>query len=213
MVDRFIDRLRAARVVPVIRHDDPGIAEQACGLLAAEGVSILEITMTVPGAIALIATLRDRFPSACIGAGTVLSADDADAAIGAGAAFLVSPCWSDGTARSALKGGIPYLPGAMTPGEILHHAEAGAAVVKVFPADAAGGPGFLKAVRAVFPHIPLMPTGGVSPETAQAYLDAGAICVGIGGNLLPAKALEAGRTDEARDQIRAALSAIQFSQV
>ncbi|WP_436641130.1 bifunctional 4-hydroxy-2-oxoglutarate aldolase/2-dehydro-3-deoxy-phosphogluconate aldolase [Microbaculum sp. FT89] len=212
MVDRFIDRLRAARVVPVIRHDDPGIAEQACGLLAAEGVSILEITMTVPGAIALIATLRDRFPSACIGAGTVLSAHDADAAIGAGAAFLVSPCWSDAAARSALEGGIPYLPGAMTPGEILHHAEAGATVVKVFPADAAGGPGFLKAVRAVFPHIPLMPTGGVSPETAQAYLDAGAICVGIGGNLLPAKALEAGRIDEAREQIRAALSAIQLFQ-
>jgi len=211
MVDSFHVALRSETVVPVIRHDDPAIASSACALLAEAGVSILEITTTVPGATDLIATLRDRFPDVLIGAGTVLTQGQATAALDAGARFVVSPCWSDAAAGPVLEAGIPYLPGAMTPGEILHHADSGAAVVKVFPADAAGGPGFLKAVRAVFPDIPLMPTGGVSPDTAPAYLAAGALCVGMGGNLLPAKAIEAGDLDTARAQIRAALAAAKQS--
>jgi len=151
MVSQFADRLRATRVVPVIRHHDIEIASRACALLAEEGIAVLEVTTTVPGAAELIADLRARFPDICIGAGTVLKAEQAEAVLHAGAQFVVSPCWSDAAAGVVLEAGIPYLPGAMTPGEILHHAEAGAAVVKIFPADAAGGPGFLKAVRAVFP--------------------------------------------------------------
>lgn len=202
----FADRLRIARIVPVIRHADPDIALQGCTLLAEEGIAALEITTTVPGAADLIAALRARYPGICIGAGTVLTAEQADAVLNAGAEFVVSPCWSEEAARRAMIAEKPYLPGAMTPGEVFHHWNQGAAVVKVFPADAVGGPGFLKALSAVFPDVHLMPTGGVSQTTVQSYLDAGALCVGMGGNLLPVEELEAGDVSAARRRVRAVLA-------
>ena len=202
----FPDRLRAARVVPVIRHEDPEIALQGCSLLAEEGIAALEITTTVPGAADLIAELRARYPAICVGAGTVLTEAQAQAVLSAGAEFVVSPCWSHAAAKRTMHSGRPYLPGAMTPGEVHHHWNQGAAVVKIFPADSAGGPAFLKALRAVFPDVHLMPTGGVSRETAQSYLDAGALCVGMGGNLLPARELAAGDAEAARARIRNALT-------
>lgn len=206
----LLDRLNAARIVPVIRHGDTRVARQACDLLAEAGIRALEITTTVPDAGDLIADLRAAYPNIATGAGTVFDAEQARAVLAAGAEFVVSPCWSDAAAEITLAANIPYLPGAMTPGEVLHHANAGAQVVKIFPADAAGGPGFLKALKSVFPQVALMPTGGVSPDTAQSYLDAGALCVGMGGNLLPARALEAGDTALARTQIEAALAAVSF---
>jgi 2-dehydro-3-deoxyphosphogluconate aldolase/(4S)-4-hydroxy-2-oxoglutarate aldolase len=103
---------------------------------------------------------------------------------------------------------VPYLPGGATPGEILHHWQSGATVVKIFPAREIGGPKFLGAVRAVFPDIPLMPTGGVKPENVGEYLDAGAICAGLGGELFPAGALEAGDEAGARAAIEAASAAM-----
>ncbi|WP_170432067.1 bifunctional 4-hydroxy-2-oxoglutarate aldolase/2-dehydro-3-deoxy-phosphogluconate aldolase [Ruegeria arenilitoris] len=209
MVD-LVSTLRSAQIVPVIRHSDPEIALTACDLLADAGIRALEITTTVPDAAALIAELRQRYPAICTGAGTVLSAGQAQKVLAAGADFVVSPCWSDAAAREAAAAKVPYLPGAMTPGEVHHHAENGAAVIKIFPADAAGGPGFLKAVKSVFPGLALMPTGGVSPDTAQSYLNVGALCVGMGGNLLPAQALEAGHISLARAQINVALSAASF---
>ena len=208
MVSAFIDTLRAARLVPVIRHADIEVARQACHLLVEEGVGVLEITFTVPGAAGLISELKDGYPGVTIGAGTVLSASQAGEALDAGCAFLVSPCWADDVAAAARQAECPYLPGAMTPGEVLHNWNTGASAVKVFPADAAGGPAFLKALAAVFPDIPLMPTGGVTPETAADFLAAGALCVGMGGNLLPAAALRAGDMAAARSEIRAALAAL-----
>lgn len=205
MVD-LISTLHSAQIVPVIRHHDPEIATLACELLIDAGVRALEITMTVRDAGAIIFQLRKNHPSICVGAGTVLTATDAVQVLNAGAQFVVSPCWSDEAADPVLEAGVPYLPGAMTPGEVSHHAEAGASVVKVFPADAAGGPSFLKALKSVFPDLALMPTGGVTPQNAKTYLDAGALCVGMGGNLLPAKALEAADTIAAREQIIAALT-------
>lgn len=206
----LVETLRSAQIVPVIRHSNPEIALTACELLAEAGIRALEITTTVPDSAALIVELRKRYPAICTGAGTVLDAREADMVLAAGAEFVVSPCWSDAAAREAKAAKVPYLPGAMTPGEVQHHVENGAAVIKIFPADAAGGPGFLKAVKSVFPGLALMPTGGVSPDTAQSYLNAGALCVGMGGNLLPAQALEAGHIDLARAQINAALTAASF---
>lgn len=206
MVD-FLSRLRAARVVPVIRHPDAEIALQACQLLVEAGVDALEITMSVPDAPEIIAKLRSTHPSICVGAGTVLTSDDATRVLVAGAEFVVSPCWSDSVATAVRNADIPYLPGAMTPGEVLHHADSGATLIKIFPADAAGGAGFLKALKSVFPDVALMPTGGVSPTNCRAYFDAGAVCVGMGGNLLPAAALEAGDLATARHQIDTALAA------
>lgn len=196
--------------MPVIRHSDPAIARQACVLLSEAGIRALEITTTVPDAAALIEELRNSHPQITTGAGTVLDGDQAHAVLDAGAQFIVSPCWSDSAAQATLSAGAAYLPGAMTPGEVLHHSEHGAAMVKIFPADTAGGPGFLKSLKSVFPDIALMPTGGISPNTAQSYLDAGAVCVGMGGNLVPARALEAGNTGLAQDQINTALAAVSF---
>ncbi|KNX41201.1 KHG/KDPG aldolase [Roseovarius tolerans] len=206
MTDHLTRALRTARIVPVIRHPATTIAETACHLLAQEGARVLEITMTVPDANGLLQRLGATHPDVILGAGTVLDAAQAQAAIASGAQFVVSPCWCDTVAAACRAAQIPYLPGAMTPGEVLHHAQAGARVVKVFPADAAGGPGFLRALRAVFPDIALMPTGGITPGNAADYLAAGALCVGMGGNLLPAAALEAGDEATARDLIRAALN-------
>ncbi|PSL21152.1 bifunctional 4-hydroxy-2-oxoglutarate aldolase/2-dehydro-3-deoxy-phosphogluconate aldolase [Shimia abyssi] len=206
----FIEKLRAARVVPVIRHSNPDIAMAACELLVGAGIKALEVTTTVPRADTLIADLRQRFPDICTGAGTVFTAAQAHDVLAAGAEFVVSPCWSETAAPVILDAGIPYLPGAMTPGEVHHHAENGASVVKVFPADAAGGPGFLKALKSVFPDLALMPTGGVSPENATAYLNAGAVCVGMGGKLLPARALEANDLPLAREQINTAIAAVSI---
>jgi len=206
MTDHLTRALKDARIVPVIRHPDTTIAETACNLLVEEGARVLEITMSVPGADGLLQRLGTAHPDVMLGAGTVLDAAQAQAAIASGAQFVVSPCWCDAAATACAAAQIPYLPGAMTPGEVRHHAQAGAHVVKVFPADAAGGPGFLKALRAVFPDIALMPTGGITPGNAADYLAAGALCVGMGGNLLPAAALEASDEATARDLIRAALN-------
>ena len=206
MTDHLTRALRTARIVPVIRHPATTIAETACHLLAQEGARVLEITMTVPDASGLLQRLGAAHPDVILGAGTVLDAAQAQAAIASGAQFVVSPCWCDTVAAACRAAQIPYLPGATTPGEVLHHAQAGARVVKVFPADAAGGPGFLRALRAVFPDIALMPTGGITPGNAADYLAAGSLCVGMGGNLLPAAALEAGDEATARDLIRAALN-------
>jgi 2-dehydro-3-deoxyphosphogluconate aldolase/(4S)-4-hydroxy-2-oxoglutarate aldolase len=204
----FIELLGGTKVVPVIRHNDPDIAMRGAMLLAEAGFPVLEMTFTVPGAAGLIAKLNAKLPGATIGAGTVLTDVQAHDAIRAGAKFVVSPCWTDEAAEVCIMESIPYLPGAATPGEVLHHWQNGALTVKVFPAHETGGPGFLKAVKAVFPDIPLMPTGGVKPENVADYLRAGAICTGLGGDLFPAAALESGDEDAARAQIAKAMKAM-----
>jgi 2-dehydro-3-deoxyphosphogluconate aldolase/(4S)-4-hydroxy-2-oxoglutarate aldolase len=204
----FIELLGRTKVVPVIRHNEADVAMRGAMLLAEAGFPVLEMTFTVPGAAGLIAKLNEKLPGATIGAGTVLTDQQAHQAIQAGAKFVVSPCWTDEAAEVCIMENIPYLPGAATPGEVLHHWQNGASVVKVFPAHEAGGPGFLKAVKAVFPDIPLMPTGGVKPENVADYLKAGAICTGLGGDLFPAAALESGNEDGARAQIAKAMKAM-----
>ncbi len=187
----LLDRLGDLKVVPVIRSDSDLEAARACDWLLEAGLRVLEVTLTVPGAEHLIAELATREPDALIGAGTVLSGEDARRCIDAGAAFLVAPSAVPEVQVLAKAEGIPFMPGAATPGEVLARWQEGAALVKVFPAKLLGGPSFLKALKSVFPKIPLMPTGGVNPETAAAYLAAGALCVGMGGELMPKAALQA----------------------
>jgi 2-dehydro-3-deoxyphosphogluconate aldolase/(4S)-4-hydroxy-2-oxoglutarate aldolase len=204
----FIELLARTKVVPVIRHNDPDVAMRGAMLLAEAGFPVLEMTFTVPGAADLIAKLNRKLPDATIGAGTVLNDLQVHHAIKAGAKFVVSPCWTDEAAEVCIMENVPYLPGAATPGEVLHHWQNGALAVKVFPAHETGGPGFLKAVKTVFPDIPLMPTGGIKPENVADYLNAGAICAGLGGDLFPAAALESGDEDGARAQIARARKAM-----
>jgi 2-dehydro-3-deoxyphosphogluconate aldolase/(4S)-4-hydroxy-2-oxoglutarate aldolase len=185
------DRLVAQRVVPVLRLASAADTERAVDCLAEAGFRTFEITLTTPGAAALIARLTTR-ADWLVGAGTVLDLDAARACLDAGARFLVSPCLVPGMARVAHAAGRAALIGGFTPGEILAAHREGADIVKVFPASSGGGPEHLKAVHAVFPDIKLCPTGGVSLQNMAAYFAAGAALVGVGNNVVDQRALAAG---------------------
>ena len=186
------DRLVAQRVVPVLRLPSSGDTERAVDCLAEAGFRIFEITLTTPGAIALIDRLARR-ADWLVGAGTVLDYDAARSCVDAGAQFLVSPCVVPSVARIAHDADRAALIGGFSPGEILAAHREGADVVKVFPA-ATGGPEHLRAVHAVFPDILLCPTGGVSLQNLDAWFAAGAALVGVGNNIVDQHALAAGDT-------------------
>jgi 2-dehydro-3-deoxyphosphogluconate aldolase/(4S)-4-hydroxy-2-oxoglutarate aldolase len=186
------ERLCAGSVIPVLRLASATLAEQAIDCLVEAGFGTVELTLTTPGAIALIRALRSRMDTGfLVGAGTVLDLDTARACIDAGADYLVSPCLVAGMGRLAHDHGRACLMGGFTPGEVLAARHEGSDIVKVFPA-ATGGPSHLGALRAVFPQIPLCPTGGVSLDNMEAYRRAGAAVVGVGNNIVDLPALEAG---------------------
>ncbi|MEM7524562.1 MAG: 2-dehydro-3-deoxyphosphogluconate aldolase, partial [Pseudomonadota bacterium] len=142
-------------------------------------------------------------PALLIGVGTALSAADGEAAIEAGAEFVVSPAFIPGLGVVCAEAGVPLALGAATPSEALRAHEDGAAFVKVFPAKQLGGPGFVKALRSVFPQVSIMPTGGIGPGDIAAYFDAGAVAVGMGGDLVSDKALTTGADDVVRTAAKA----------
>lgn len=181
-------RLVEARVVPVLRFSSAELTGRAVDCLLDAGFSAVEITLTTPGAVELIARLRDR---CLVGAGTVLDLAAARRCLDAGAQFLVSPCLTEGLAKTAHDAGAAALIGGYTPGEILAARRAGADIVKVFPASS-GGPAHLAAIHAVYPDIPLCPTGGVSAANMKDYFKAGAKLVGVGNAIVPLAALERG---------------------
>jgi 2-dehydro-3-deoxyphosphogluconate aldolase/(4S)-4-hydroxy-2-oxoglutarate aldolase len=183
------------RAIPVIRFDDADDARTAVDWLREGGLEIFEITATVPGYAGLIAELASR-PDLLIGAGTILNGEAASAVIDAGARFLVSPCFVADVVEAGARAGLPVFPGAATPTEVHNAHRAGAAAVKIFPARQLGGPGYIAALRSVFPNIPLMPTGGISIDDAPDYFRAGAIAVGMGGQLVTVADIKARRRDE-----------------
>jgi 2-dehydro-3-deoxyphosphogluconate aldolase/(4S)-4-hydroxy-2-oxoglutarate aldolase len=189
--DILITRLRTARVVPVVRTRSAANAATVVQWLRDAGVQIFEITMTIPDAPALIRELAAD-PSLLIGAGTVRDAAGAHACLQAGARFIVTP-WVDTTLASACQGsGAALMLGALTPTEVRAALAAGADVVKVFPAASVGGPAHIKALASVFPDVLFCPTGGIEPAQVQAYLDAGAAFVGMGGALVDERRVAAG---------------------
>jgi 2-dehydro-3-deoxyphosphogluconate aldolase/(4S)-4-hydroxy-2-oxoglutarate aldolase len=184
--------LEAAGVVAVIRLKDPGKLRGVVDALIEGGVRALEVTMTVPGAVDLIRAIRPTLPEGfLLGAGTVTDAATATRVIDAGASFVVSPVFRRDVLTEAHRHDVAALPGCFTPTEILDAWEAGADIVKVFPATALG-PTFFKDVRGPLPHVKLMPTGGVTIENAGTWIQAGAVAVGIGTSLLDAAAIAAG---------------------
>jgi len=197
--------LARIKAVPVIRASKLEHATCAALWLAEAGMSVVEMTLTTPNVFEGIAELRKR-PGLIVGAGTILSAQDARLAIAAGSQFLVTPCWVDGVVELAKAANIAVFVGAATPSEILRAHMAGASAVKVFPAASLGGPAFLKQVRTVFPDTSFMPTGGITVDTAADYLAAGALCIGLGGELAPARALEAGDRAAVIDKTRKLLA-------
>ena len=174
--------LAADPVVAVIRHLDPAVALEIARAAAAGGIRVLEITFTVPDAPQVIATLVAELPDAVVGAGTVLTVEQVDAAADAGAAFIVSPVTDPIVGAHCRTRGIPYIPGAFTPTEVAAAANAGAAAVKIFPASTLGV-GFVASLGEVLPHVSLMPTGGIAADQVGEWLAAGATAVGIAGAL------------------------------
>ena len=176
-------RIREDKIVAVLRAETADALMTLAKALRDGGLGCLEFTMTTPGALdTLKAATQELGESVLLGAGTVLDRETARAAILAGARFLVSPCLRAEVLTMGKRYGVPVMPGAFTPGEVLAAWEAGADVVKVFPAGRLG-PDYLKDLHGPFPQIALMPTGGISPDDAAAYLKAGAVAVGLGGNL------------------------------
>jgi len=184
--------------VPVIRVADSDIAVRVAEAIRDGGAPLLEITMTVPGALDVIKrislSLGDKV---LVGAGTVLDSDTARLAILAGAEFIIAPTVDFETIRLCRRYGKIVIPGALTPTEILQAWEQGADFVKVFPADALGGPAYIKAVKAPLPQVDMVPTGGVNFNTAADYIRAGAAAVGVGSGLIDKKFI----ADEAYDQL------------
>ena len=193
-------------IVPVIRASSSELAQRAAEAVLAGGISVFEITMTVPGAIELIASLAERFRGrALVGAGTVLTADEARACIDAGACFIVSPGLDLPTVELCLARDTAIMPGALTPTEVITAWKAGADMVKIFPCSAMGGAKYLRALKAPLPAVKLLPTGGVSLSTAHEYIEAGASALGVGAELVDLEALKADQdqvlTDRARQLI------------
>jgi 2-dehydro-3-deoxyphosphogluconate aldolase/(4S)-4-hydroxy-2-oxoglutarate aldolase len=160
--------------------------------MIAGGVTVVEVTMTVPGAVDLIRTIAPTLPKGfLVGAGTVVDAATTDAVVDAGAQFVVSPVFRPAVIEAGHRHGVPAMPGCFSPTEILAAWDAGADIVKVFPATALG-PAFFKDVRGPLPHVKLMPTGGVTIDNAADWIRAGAVAVGIGTSLLDAAAIAKG---------------------
>jgi 2-dehydro-3-deoxyphosphogluconate aldolase/(4S)-4-hydroxy-2-oxoglutarate aldolase len=190
---RITEDIEAHGVVAVIRMKEPDRLRAVIDALAAGGLRALEVTMTVPGAIDLIAQIAPTLPKGFLfGAGTVNDADTAARAIDAGARFIVSPVFRRSVIEACHARDVPAMPGCYTPTEILDAWDAGADVVKLFPATTLG-PGYLKDVRAPLPQVKLMPTGGVTVENAGDWIKAGAVAVGVGSALLDAPAIASGQ--------------------
>jgi 2-dehydro-3-deoxyphosphogluconate aldolase/(4S)-4-hydroxy-2-oxoglutarate aldolase len=187
-------RIVATGVIPVVRAPSPAEALRAVEALRAGGIDIVELTMTVPGAIELIAQVTRHYGEALVvGAGTVLDAPTARACISAGAAFVVSPIIDEGLVECCRTYGIPVMPGALTPTEVVRAWRLGADMVKVFPCGAVGGAGYIRALRAPLPHIDLVPTGGITVGTVADYIAAGARAVGAGTDLVDLALLRDGQ--------------------
>ncbi|MEV5007414.1 bifunctional 4-hydroxy-2-oxoglutarate aldolase/2-dehydro-3-deoxy-phosphogluconate aldolase [Streptomyces sp. NPDC056159] len=200
--------LRAHRLLAIVRGSDPDAALTTVLTLAEEGVTLIEVSLSGRDALDVIARARAALgPDVTLGAGTVLSTEDARAAHKAGAAFLVTPAVSDGVATGR-ELGLPVLAGVMSPTDILQALRLGADALKLFPAGSAGGPGYLRDLRGPFPDLPFVPVGGVDAEAAAAYLRGGATAVGVGSPLI-GDAAEGGSITALRQRARTFLDVVR----
>jgi 2-dehydro-3-deoxyphosphogluconate aldolase / (4S)-4-hydroxy-2-oxoglutarate aldolase len=204
---QVVQQIKDIGVIPVVRATSADEAMRAIDAIREGGVSVLEITMTVPGAIGVIEQVAKTYGSdVLVGAGTVLDAETARACILSGAQFVVSPALNLETIACCRRYGIAIMPGALTPTEVVQAWTAGADFVKVFPAGALGGASYLKALKAPLPQIELVPTGGVSLKTAADFIKAGASALGVGADLVDLKAIRDGQasliTERARQFVK-----------
>ncbi len=207
--EQIVERLREIGLVPVLRAESE---EQALGIasaIAAGGVTVLEITMTVPGAIRVMSRLTKDRPDILIGAGTVLDPETARMCMLEGAQFVVSPALNLKTIEMCHRYSIPVLPGALTPTEVVTAWQAGADVIKVFPASALGGAKYLKSLKAPLPQVEMIPTGGVSLATAKEFLEAGSFALGVGADLVDTKAMAAGQPEKVTESAKKYLEIVR----
>ncbi len=201
--------LKAIGLVPVLRAESIDQALALAAAIAAGGVTVLEITMTVPGAMQVMRKLAETRPDILIGAGTVLDPETARMCILEGAQFVVSPALNVKTVEMCHRYSVAVLPGALTPTEIVTAWQAGADVVKVFPANSMGGASYLKSIKAPLPQVELIPTGGVSFANAEDFLKAGAFALGVGADLVDARAMAEGRPEAVTESARKYLAIVK----
>ena len=189
----IVKQIEDVGLVPVVRASSADEAMQAIEAIKAGGVNVLEITMTVPGAVKVIEAVVDKYGNDIIvGAGTVLDPETARTCMLAGAQFIVSPALNVRTIEICLRYGVPIAPGALTPTEVVTAWQAGADFVKIFPAGSVGGASYIKNLKGPLPQIKIIPTGGVSLTTAADFIKAGAAALGVGTDLVNVKAIREG---------------------
>lgn len=204
---QIVQHIEELGLVPVVRASSADEAMQAIDAIKAGGVNVLEITMTVPGAVRVIEKVADKYGSdVLVGAGTVLDPETARACLLAGAQFVVSPALNLDTIALCHRYSAPICPGVLTPTEVITAWSAGVDFVKVFPCGSVGGASYVKNLKGPFPQVKIIPTGGVSLKTAQDFIKAGASALGVGTDLVDVKAIREGNaqvvTDRAKEFIR-----------
>lgn len=205
----ILSQITSIGIVPVVRTPSAESAIKSIEAIYRGGVRAAEVTMTVPGALRALEKLADQFgDKIMLGAGTVLDPETARSCMLAGAQFFVTPSLKLSTIEMAKRYSKVICPGALTPTEVLTAWEAGADVVKIFPANAVGGPKYIKALKGPLPHIQMIPTGGVNLETAGEFLKAGACAVAVGGELVDGQLIKENKYDEIEQRARQYLAVI-----
>jgi len=196
-------------LIPVLRAKNPAQAHAIVKAMIAGGVTVVEVTMTVPGAIDVLKELKREYGSdLLLGSGTVTTAAQAEATIEAGAEFVVSPSFHAAVVAKTRELGKVSIPGSLTPTEVITAWDAGADYIKIFPCSAVGGASYLKSLLAPFPHLKLIPTGGVTLQTAESFLKAGARALGVGSDLVNLAAVDAGNPEVITETARAYLKVL-----
>ncbi|HEX8566054.1 MAG TPA: bifunctional 2-keto-4-hydroxyglutarate aldolase/2-keto-3-deoxy-6-phosphogluconate aldolase [Pyrinomonadaceae bacterium] len=205
-----IQKIVEIGLVPVIRASSEDEAMRVIDAILKGGISVLEITMTVPRAMKVMETLAERYGTdALIGAGTVLDAETARMCILSGAKFVISPALNLETIQLCKRYSITVMPGALTPTEVVTAWQAGADFVKVFPCSAMGGASYIKGLKAPLPQIELVPTGGVNLKTAADFIKAGSSALGVGADLVDVEAIRAGEASVVTERARQFLEIVQ----
>ena len=208
--ERSLALIREVGLVPIVRAPSPEDAFRAAEAIISGGIGIAEITMTVPNAIRAMERVTERYgDKVLLGAGTILDPESCRAALLAGAEFIVTPSLDVRVIEMARRYSKPCFPGALTPTEVLTAWQAGADMVKIFPAGPVGGPKYIKALKGPFPQIDFVPTGGVNLETTPEFIEAGAAAVAVGGELVDLKALRDGKLEVITSNARRFLDAVR----
>ncbi len=202
-------KIREVGIVPAIRVGSSEDAFFAAETVIGAGIPVIEITMTVPGALDIVAGLRARHPDAIVGAGTVLDATAAEKCLKAGALFITSPGFDKSIVEATKSARVAAIPGALTPTEVMAALRAGADMIKIFPCSQVGGATYLKALRAPFPHVSFIASGGVNQQTAANFIEAGAAALGIREDLIPHGAIVSRKADWIRELSHRFLGMVQ----